>query len=105
MNELNFTNIGHRIRKQRIKEDITQEALAASVDVNPSHISNIENGKVKVSLTLLTGIANALHTTVDYFLMEEYLPTSNVLDAEIQKALEHCGTEKKEKILKIIQIL
>ena len=69
-----------------------------------SHISNIENNRVKVSLTTLVAICNVLNLTVDYILRQEYTAT-DAIDNEILKELASCTPEKKEKILKIIQIL
>ena len=104
MKELNFEEIGKHIRAIRIERHYTQEYIANMIGVNVSHISNIENNRVKVSLTALVAICEALGVTVDYILKNEYTAT-NAIDHEIIKELASCSEEKKEKILKIIQIL
>ncbi len=104
MQELNFQQIGKNIRSARLQQGLTQEYLASRIGVNVSHISNIENNRVKVSLTALVAICNALNLTVDYILRREYI-TTDAIDNEILKELASCSLEKKEKILKIIQIL
>ena len=104
MQELNFEKIGKNIRTSRIEQHYTQEYIANKIGVNVSHISNIENNRVKVSLTTLVAICNALGPTVDYVLQNEY-PPSDAIDRQIMKELENCSDEKKEKILKIIRIL
>ncbi len=104
MQELNFQQIGKNIRSARLQQGLTQEYLASRIGVNVSHISNIENNRVKVSLTALVAICNALNLTVDYILRREYI-TTDAIDNEILKDLASCSLEKKEKILKIIQIL
>lgn len=53
MKELDFSLIGQRIKEIRTDKKLTQDYLAERAGVNVSHISNVENGKVKVSLTLL----------------------------------------------------
>ena len=68
MKELDFALIGQRIKQIRADKKLTQEYVANYANVNVSHISNIETNKVKVSLTLLVSIANALDTTVDCFI-------------------------------------
>ena len=50
MKELNFTDISHRLKEIRLSKGLTQEYVANIADVNTSHISNIENNRVKVSL-------------------------------------------------------
>lgn len=104
MQELNFEEIGQAIRASRIEQHYTQEYVAEQVGVNVSHISNIENNRVKVSLTTLVAICNVLNLTVDYVLKNEYT-VSDSIDREILKELAACSPEKKEKILKIIRII
>lgn len=105
MREINFEQISRKIKELRIVKGLTQEYLANMADVNTSHISNIENNRVKISLPTLISICNALDTTVDYILCEEYSDTSSVLDQYILRELHKCDTLTKERILKIIQIL
>lgn len=104
MKEINFNQISKKIRDTRITEGLTQEYLANASDVNVSHISNIENNRVKVSLPTLVAICNALDVTVDYILSTEYT-TESSLDNEILKKLQTLTDEQKEKILKIIDII
>ena len=42
MDVLNFKHIGDKIRKRRNELYIKQEYLAEKLNVNPSHISNVE---------------------------------------------------------------
>ena len=110
MSDLNFKVIGQKIRERRLFLGITQEAIANRLDVNPSHISNIECGRANPSLTALIRIANILHCSVDYFISEEYsFKLDNIkeknLDEQILNKLKHCDIHKKEMILKIIDIL
>lgn len=63
--ELDYKAIGKRIKIARIRADLTQEGLSAQVSLSPSHMSNIETGTTKVSLTTIVNIANALSVTVD----------------------------------------
>lgn len=104
MKELDFGKIGKNIRKCRLEHDFTQEYLANQIGVNVSHISNIENDHVKVSLTALVAICNVLHVTADYILNDEY-PDISAIDQEILKELANRSDETKEKILQIIKIL
>ena len=100
--EIDFATISRRIREVRISKGLTQEYLANSAGVNPSHISNIENGKVKISLSTLVNICNAMGVTVDYILSGEYTSPSSSLEQSILFESKKCDDETKEKILKII---
>ena len=72
MTELDFRTIGLKIRERRKSLGITQEYIANILDVNPSHISNIECGRANPSLCALIKIANILQCSVDYFISGEY---------------------------------
>lgn len=99
MTELDFKTIGMKIRERRRSLQITQEMIANELDVNPSHICNIECGRANPSLTALVRIANILKCSVDYFLVEEYssaLPQEATLEDIIMKKLKYCSDEKKK---------
>ena len=68
MKDIDFDSIGKKLKEIRTHTGFTQKFVASSVKVNTSHISNIENGKVKISLTTLVNVCNVLGTTVDYVL-------------------------------------
>lgn len=42
MTDLNFQLVGQKIKERRKSLHITREAIANYLDVNPSHISNVE---------------------------------------------------------------
>lgn len=105
MQELDFAKIGIKLKELRLIKGYTQEQIANIIDVNTSHISNIENNRVKVSLTALVQICKALDVTVDYVLSEEYPQNTSALENEILKELQKCNSDTKEKILKIIRVL
>ena len=102
---MNYQKLGLKIKEIRLTKGFTQDTLAEMVSCNTSHISNIENNHTKVSLNVLLAIANALNTSIDYLLSNQYENTSFALDNEIMRVLSDCDIEKKEKILKIIDII
>lgn len=103
--EIDYGKLGLKIKELRQNRGLTQEKLGELVNCNTSHISNIENNHTKVSLNVLLSIANSLHSSIDYLLSNQYENTSLALDNEILRVLKDCDNIKKEKILKIIQIL
>lgn len=58
--ELNYLEIGRNIRIHRIRRGMKQKELAELIHVSDQHISHIENGHTKLSLSSLVAIANAL---------------------------------------------
>lgn len=103
--EIDYGRLGLRIKEVRQSRGFTQENLAEMVSCNVSHISNIENNYTKASLNVLVAIANALNVTIDYLLSDQYRDSATALDNEILKALRNCNDEKKERILKMIDLM
>lgn len=115
MNELNYVMIGKQIKKRRKDMGVTQEQLANYLDVNPSHISNIENGRAHPSLSALINIANYLKCSVDLFIASEYdcdlekinskVHSKSKIDKQLELKLKACDDAVKEKLIKIVDIL
>ena len=103
--EIDYAKLGLKIKEMRLKAGLTQDNLAEMVSCNTSHISNVENNHTKVSLNVLMAIANALSTSIDYLLSDQYENTALALDNEVLRALKSCDNQKKEKILRMIEIL
>lgn len=110
MTDLNFQTIGRKIKERRKDLHITQETIANYLDINPSHISNIECGRANPSLTILVKIANYLECSVDFFISQEYTfdasrQKTSSLDEKIMEKLKYSDSDKKLKILQMIDIL
>lgn len=105
-----IANTNLKLGVTRVSLGLTQDFVAEKLNINPSHISNIEGGRAKPSLTALVNIANVLHCSVDYFIGEEYTfqlsdaPDTD-LDQQIQNKLNNSSKEKKKRILKMIDLL
>ena len=110
MTDLDFKTIGLKIKERRQELGITQEHIANALDVNPSHISNIECGRANPSLTALVKIANVLECSVDYFIGGEYTykldkHKEKALDEKIMNKVKYCDIDIKKRILKMIDLL
>lgn len=103
--ELDFKEIGNKLKSIRQSKGLTQEYIANMANVNTSHISNIENNRVKISLQTLVYVCKALDVTIDFVLSNEYNLSDTVLDNEIIKELETCDYSTKEQLLKIIKAI
>ena len=56
----NYKEIGRNIRQYRKKQGMKQKDLAERISVSEQHVSHIETGSTKLSLSTLVAIANAL---------------------------------------------
>lgn len=113
--EINFAAIGKQIKQRRRAMGVTQEQLANYLDVNPSHISNIETGRAHPSLIALINIAVFLKCSVDTFISSEYgfeldgvkktKRAKSALEIQLENKLKACDDKTLEKIIKIIDII
>lgn len=69
---------------------MTQEKLAEAVNLSPTHLSNIERGNGKVSLTTLVNIANILGVTMDDLLCDNVIKCKPEFEKDIQHLLSDC---------------
>ena len=92
---LNYELIGKRVKERRLKLHLTQEKIAEKIGACEQHISKIENAESKMSLNCLVLLANALETTVDYFLMDNVKSGSApYLLGEAQIIFDDCTPEE-----------
>ena len=88
--ELDYIAIGLRIKKARIKANITQEELANEVNISIRFLNNIERGDKGMSLETLTGIANALSVTPDDLLCDNLVYAFHVYNKQAQELFADC---------------
>ena len=96
--------LGKRIRELRKQKGLSQEKLSELVNVDPTTISNIENGKNYPSLSNLENILHILGKSfVDVFDFEHKNNTENLI-TQINKKM-HENPNKIEDFYNIITAL
>lgn len=103
--ELDYKAIGKRIKIARIKADLTQERLAEMVEISPTHMSNIETGTTRVSLTAIVSLANALSVTVDDLLCDSVVKSKVQFEKDIAGILADCDEYEIRMVKDMAQTL
>ena len=103
--ELDYKAIGKRIKIARIKADLTQERLAEMVEISPTHMSNIETGTTRVSLTAIVSLANALSVTVDDLLCDSVVKCKVQFEKDIAGILVDCDEYEIRMVKDMAQAL
>lgn len=103
--ELDYKAIGKRIKIARIKADLTQERLAEMVEISPTHMSNIETGTTRVSLTVIVSLANALSVTVDDLLCDSVVKAKVQFEKDIAGILADCDEYEIRMVKDMAQAL
>lgn len=95
-NDIDYEQIGVRIKRYRSKAYLTQEQLAGRIDVATSTIAHAENGTRKPSLPLLVKIANELGVTLDQLVCDSLGVVGTYLDKDISDLLSDCSVAEKQ---------
>ena len=103
--QLDYKAIGKRIKIARIKADLTQERLAEMVEISPTHMSNIETGTTRVSLTAIVSLANALSVTVDDLLCDSVVKSKVQFEKDIAGILADCDEYEIRMVKDMAQVL
>lgn len=96
---INFKMIGQRIKSGRKKKGFTQETFSELIDISTEHLSRIETGTYRPSLSLIEKISDILEIT------EEELMFGTKSEAETAAQLANkiaCLSPKKQEALENI---
>ena len=106
MRNLDFVQLGNRMKDARSRKKITQKGLADLIDSEESVISRIENGYKGCSLERFVRIAKALGVSPDY-LLKDSLDYSEISqeDTEIFKIVSDCTPTEIFILIKALNAL
>ena len=105
MNQIDYENLGTRMKELRIKMKLTQAEVAKALNVTPGYISNVENNRTAMSLRILIYYARLLNISLDSLIGKidsEYRETA--LDREISQQLQKLDVPQKQKLLKTMKV-
>lgn len=68
--------IGENVRRIRLAEDVSQEALAVRMGVDRAYISSLELGQRNITVISLWRVAEALGVPANTLLIEDDKPSS-----------------------------
>lgn len=87
-----YKEIGKNIRLMRIRHGISQSELAQRLEVSQTHMSNLEHGRVSVSLRVLLRLAHFFQCNVDTLL-------GNVLQGHVAPEVNNEGYDLEDLTL------
>ena len=97
--------IGARIKTARERAGLTQEDLAAELEMSPTHISVLERGIKAPKLETLVKIANTLHVSTDMLLQDVVLYAADGIASELSVAISKLPRQDQERILNAVRAL
>ena len=97
--------VGQRIKSAREAKNLTQEELAALVNLSPTHVSVIERGLKVTKLDTFVAIANVLEVSADELLVDVVNCAANGVASNLSAAIEVLPHEEKIRVLKVVAAL
>lgn len=97
--------VGQRIKAAREKKGLTQEELAARVEISPTHVSVIERGTKIPRMDTFVAIANVLEVSADSLLVDVVDQAVESAASELSGLMENLPREEKERILKVVSAM
>ena len=95
--------VGLRIKTAREAKGLTQENLAALVDLSSTHISVIERGMKTVRLDPFVAIANALDVSADTLLVDVVTHSVNGLANGLPEAIRTLPPDEQKRLMKALK--
>lgn len=97
--------VGQRIKAAREKKNLTQEDLAALIDISPTHVSVIERGTKIPRMDTFVAIANVLEVSADSLLIDVVDHATIGVASELSAAINSLPHDEKMRILKVVSTL
>jgi transcriptional regulator with XRE-family HTH domain len=100
---MEYYEIGQRVRKYRKAYNLSQEQLAEQIGISTTHLSHIETGNTKLSLPVLVKLAKTLNVQTDELLYDTSHSSKSIAKKEILSILDACSTKETYILLDILK--
>lgn len=105
MYNIDYKELGKRIRAERRRQDLTQEQLAEMADISDSFMGHIERGGRTLSIETLARLANVLGLSIEYIVCGEFNYQPDMLPTEIHDALNQMSNSQRRVFLSMAKTL
>ena len=103
MNKKKLKEVGLRIREARKNMNLSQNDLSEIIQISPSHMSDIENGKTNISLDVFIRITEALQVSSDWLLRADIPQVAQLQSGELNEILSDCSVSEKQALIKLLR--
>lgn len=100
-----YSVIGRRIKKARLKQNLKQEELADKLDISVAFMSRVERGSSQINLKRLTQIAEILNVTPGYLLTGSNVKSKEYLKEDFKEILDKCTPQQQKLIYQISELV
>ena len=105
MYNIDYKELGKRIRDERKRQSLTQEKLAELADISDSFMGHIERGGRTLSIETLAKLANALNLSIEYIVCGEFNYQPDMLPEDMSDALKQMSGSQRKVFMNIMKTL
>ena len=98
-----ISELGVKIRKYRKYRHLSQIDLSEMAQVTPQYLSDIENGKVNISIDVFIRLVEALDVSAAEMLGIKTSAEANLPISELSDIFSDCSDPEKEMLLKVLR--
>ena len=102
---MDYKRLGNRIREERLRLNLTQAALAESVDISDTYMGAIERGERSLTLDTLVRLVNRLGVTVDYMLADSVFDSDLNMLEQLKQITDNQPFERKQLAIKVLRTI
>jgi transcriptional regulator with XRE-family HTH domain len=95
--------IGSRIKLARKNLKLSQAELSELLDISPSHMSDIENGKKNIGIEIFMRMTETLGVSADWLLRTDTPKATQISNDEFSELLSDCTPTEREMLFKILK--
>lgn len=99
------TLLGKNIRRIRKRANLTQDAFSERIGIEPSSLSNIENGKSFPSTFTLIQIQEKFNIGAEEIFNTEHLKDIELIESDLFNTIKLLDNDKKRILWKIIKAI
>ena len=96
-------DVGSRIREARKAKRLSQNELAEMINISPSHMSDIENGKKIIKLDIFMRLTEALQVSADWLLRTDIPQVASIHAQELSSLLADCTPSESQSLIKMLK--
>ena len=100
---MDYKRLGKRIRKERLRLNLTQAQLAAPIDISDTYMGAIERGARSLTLDTLVRLINRLGVTVDYMLADSVTHNDSNIMEQLKQIIDNQPLERKQMAVNVLR--
>ena len=103
--QMDYKALGKRIRKERLKLNLTQAQLAEAIDISDTYIGQIERGERSLTLDTLIRLVNRLGVTVDYLLKDYVEVCDDSIINQFRQLIQSQDDDRKKMAIDVVKTI